>query len=89
VVFIAEEGAKVVSFCCGNATNPGFYGPTGTAESARGKGLARILLNKTLLAMKKDGHKVARIPWIGPIGFYAKFAGARLCPAYWQFSKKL
>lgn len=89
VVWMAEENGACVAFCCGNATNPGFFGPMGTVESLRGKGLARILLNRTLESMKKSGCKSARIPWVGPIPFYAKYAGASLGPIYWNFSKKL
>ena len=89
IVYIAETGGKASAFCCGDTTNPGFYGPTGTAPSEQGRGLARILLNLTLAAMKKRGHKKAVIPWVGPIPFYAKYAGATLGPVYWQFSKKL
>jgi len=88
-VFLAEQGGKAVAFCSGDGTNPGVFGPMGTLEAARGKGLARILHNKTLEFMKRAGHKAARIPWVGPIPFYARLSGAKLGPVYWCFAKKV
>lgn len=88
-VFISEDKGKIASFACVNATNPGFYGPTGTLESQRGKGLARLLLLKCMDTLKKEGWSEARIPWVGPIPFYFKYAGAELGPLYWNFVKKL
>lgn len=88
-VFMGSQDGKAVAFCCGDATNPGFFGPMGTVESLRGRGLARLLSNRTLEAMKKSGHKSARIPWVGPIPFYAAYAGASLGPIYWAFVKNV
>jgi ribosomal protein S18 acetylase RimI-like enzyme len=88
-VFVADNNGVLAAFCCANAANPGFYGPTGSLESARGLGLGRILLNKTMEYLKKDGHKKARIPWVGPIPFYVKCAQAKMGPIYFQFNKKI
>jgi GNAT superfamily N-acetyltransferase len=88
-VFMAESGGKAVAFCSGDGTNPGTFGPMGTVESARGRGLARVLHNQTLEFMKKRGRKAARIPWVGPIPFYARLSGAKLGPIYWTFGKKV
>ncbi|MES2202443.1 MAG: GNAT family N-acetyltransferase [candidate division FCPU426 bacterium] len=89
VVFIARDKGAVTAFACGNATLPGFFGPMGTLESHRKTGMGRLLLRRTLEAMKSSGVKTARIPWIGPVPFYAKHAGAVLGPVAWPFTKKL
>ncbi len=87
--FIAEDAGQIVGFGCGDASNPGWFGPTGTLESQRGKGLGKLLLLKSLEEMKRRKHKEARIPWVGPIGFYSRFSGALMGPVYFTMTKKL
>lgn len=88
-VFIASRQGQIVGFACANATQKGWFGPMGTAESERGKGVGRVLMWKCLELLKKQGVKAARIPWVGPIPFYARYAKASLGPVFWTFSKRL
>ena len=89
-VFISLNAqGQVAGFACANGTQKTWFGPMGTAESERGKGLGRLLMWKCLEVLKKQGVKSARIPWVGPIGFYARYASASLGPVFWTFSKRL
>ena len=88
-VFIALRDGHVTAFACANGTHPGWFGPMGTLELERGRGLGRLLMWKCLEALKKGGTHAARIPWVGPVPFYARYAGARLGPVFWTFTKRV
>jgi GNAT superfamily N-acetyltransferase len=89
VVWVAGTPEAPTAFACADATHPGWFGPMGTLESERGKGLGRLLMTQCLLHLKKKGYRQARIPWVGPVPFYARFAAASLGPVYWTFVKNL
>ena len=63
-------------FACYDATARGFFGPTGVAESHRGKNIGLALLYHTLAAMRAKGYAYAVIGGAGPAEFYAKAVGA-------------
>lgn len=86
-VWVAGPAGAVHAFACADATNPGYFGPTGTAVSQRGKGLGRLLLFKSMEALRKRGHKTARIPWVAPLQFYNRHTQAQVGPVFWHFSK--
>jgi predicted N-acetyltransferase YhbS len=88
-VFVASRQGRIVGFAGANGTQKGWFGPMGTLESERGKGVGRVLMWKCLELLKKQGVKSARIPWVGPVPFYARFAKASLGPLYWTFAKRL
>ncbi len=89
LLMVAERKGKVVAFAAAGATQPGWFGPMGTAPEERGRGLGRILMLKCLEFLKKGGAKGAVIPWVGPIPFYARHAAASLGPVNWQFLKRV
>lgn len=89
VVWVAGLDGAVTAFACADGTHPGWFGPMGTAESARGQGQGRLLMAQCLMHLKRRGVKAARIPWVGPVGFYQKHAAAVLGPVYWTFAKRL
>jgi GNAT superfamily N-acetyltransferase len=89
VVWVAGLGGTVTAFACADGTHPGWFGPMGTLESERGKGQGRLLMAQCLLHLKKKGHQSARIPWVGPVPFYARYAAAALGPVYWTFLKRI
>lgn len=74
--FIATIEGELVGFACYDATARGFFGPTGVAESQRGKGIGLALLSRTLEAMKAQGYAYAIIGSVGPHEFYAGAVGA-------------
>jgi ribosomal protein S18 acetylase RimI-like enzyme len=89
VAFAAEENGQAIAFAVSEPSNPGWFGPMGTLEAARGKGLGRILLLKCLETIKKNGSKQATITWVGPIAFYAKHCKARISRVNWHFLKRV
>jgi mycothiol synthase len=78
-VHLARSGAEIVAFAChdGNNRGLGWFGPAGTAEAHRGKGLGEALLVPCLLDIGAAGHAEAVIAWIGPRRFYEEKVGAR------------
>jgi len=88
---IAEFKGKIEAFSAYDANNlkTGWFGPMGTNPVLRGKGIGGILLKRCLNDMKKQGHKISIIPWVGPIPFYLHYANARLTRVFWRYEKQL
>lgn len=89
-VHIAKDSAgKIIAFSAfeGNNQGTGWFGPMGTTPECRGKGIGGILLKRCLVDLKEIGFKQAIIPWVGPIGFYAKEVGAKISSIYWRYEK--
>jgi GNAT superfamily N-acetyltransferase len=74
--FIATRDRQVLGFACYDTTLRGFFGPTGVAESARGLGLGKALLLRSLEALRETGYAYGIIGGVGPKEFYAKACGA-------------
>ena len=75
--FVAQKEGKILGFACYEATGKNFFGPTGVDESQRGLGLGKILLLKSLEAMKHLGYAYAIIGGVRSPGFYEKTVGAQ------------
>jgi GNAT superfamily N-acetyltransferase len=76
--FIAVEKDALVGFACHDCTRRNFFGPTGVAEKARGKGVGVSLLLACLHAMQNNGYAYAIIGGVGPAEYYSKAVGATL-----------
>lgn len=74
--FIATKEKRILGFACYDTTMRGFFGPTGVTEEARGMGLGKALLFRSLEALRETGHAYAIIGGVGPREFYAKACGA-------------
>ena len=75
----ARVGLKrIVGFAAYEATTRGFFGPMGTLERARGKGVGAAVCLEALWAMRSMGYGYAIIGGVGPAAFYTKVCGARL-----------
>jgi predicted N-acetyltransferase YhbS len=74
--FIATRDKQILGFACYDTTLRGFFGPTGVSETARGMGLGKALLFKSLEGLRELGHAYAIIGGVGPKEFYAKTCGA-------------
>lgn len=72
MIWIAEHEGRMLGFACGDATAKGFFGPTGVAPEARGKGIGEALLFATLHGLKEAGYAYAVIGDPGPVEFYRK-----------------
>jgi GNAT superfamily N-acetyltransferase len=70
--------SKIVGFACYDCTARGLWGPTGVAESARGRGVGRALLLHSLHAMHAAGYAYAIIGGAGPVDFYSDACGATI-----------
>lgn len=75
-VFLAIREGRVVGFAAYEATRKGFFGPTGVAESERGRGAGKALLLACLHGLSELGYAYGIIGGAGPTDFYAKSVGA-------------
>jgi len=76
--FIAVQKDKLIGFACHDCTRKNFFGPTGVAENARGRGIGLTLLLACLYAMRDNGYAYAVIGGVGPVEYYARTVGATL-----------
>ncbi len=79
-VYIAIRGGQVVGFGAYECTRRGFFGPTGVAESERGKGVGKALLIACLWGLREMGYAYGVIGGAGPTEFYARAVGATVIP---------
>ena len=73
---IALEADRVIGFACYDAIQLDYFGPTGVAESCRGRGIGKALLLATLEAQRNQGYAYSIIGGAGPQDFYARAVGA-------------
>ncbi|MBN1477461.1 GNAT family N-acetyltransferase [Candidatus Sumerlaeota bacterium] len=90
-LWIALRGEEMLGFGAydSNNVNTGHFGPTGLSEASRGLGLGRVLTRAALRDQRRQGHRRAVIPWVGPIRFYSKCCGAWTDRIFWAFEKPL
>ena len=78
--WIAVRDGELLGFACHDATQKGFFGPTGVDAAARGQGIGEALLFATLHGMREAGYAYAVIGDPGPMAFYRKRLDALLIP---------
>lgn len=90
-IFIALENEKIIAFSAyeNNNIGTGWFGPMGTTDACRGKGIGGILLKQCLKEMKHLGYKSAIIPWVGPIPFYMHYCNSKVDRVFWRYEKQL
>lgn len=74
--FIATEDGNLLGFGCYDTTKRGFFGPTGVAETARGRGIGKALLLACLHDMTAQNYGYAIIGAAGPVEFYQRTVNA-------------
>ena len=79
-VFVALRGGRLIGFAAYECTRKNFFGPTGVAESERGRGVGRALLVASLWGLRELGYAYAIIGGVGPAEFYERAVGAQLIP---------
>jgi GNAT superfamily N-acetyltransferase len=79
-LFFIEHDGAIAGFSAHDANNRGlgFFGPTGVAESMRGRGFGTLLLRASLADLRSMGYARVVIPWTEAIEFYAKACAARV-----------
>jgi GNAT superfamily N-acetyltransferase len=75
-VYIATRDSRVVGFAGYECTRKAFFGPTGVAESERGRGIGRGLLIAALWGLRELGYVYGIIGAAGPVEFYREAVGA-------------
>ena len=78
--YLATSDGEILGFGCYDSTYRNFFGPTGVAEDARGRGIGTGILLACLEAMHGDGYAYAIIGGVGPKEFYTKAASATVIP---------
>lgn len=74
--FIAQKDNEILGFSCYETTAKAFFGPTGTIEAARGRGIGKVLLVKALEALREMGYAYGIIGGVGPEDYYKKTVNA-------------
>ena len=74
--WIATKDGVVIGFACYETTMRAYFGPTGVAEAARGLGVGKALLLKSLESLRELGYAYGIIGGVGPREFYEKACGA-------------
>jgi GNAT superfamily N-acetyltransferase len=75
--WLAQRGNQILGFACYESTARNFFGPTGTLETERGKGIGKVLLSKSLESLREMGYAYAIIGGVGPAEYYEKTVGAK------------
>jgi GNAT superfamily N-acetyltransferase len=75
-VYIATREGRVVGFAGYECTRRSFFGPTGVAESERGRGAGKALLIAALWGLRELGYVYGIIGRAGPVEFYQQTVGA-------------
>ncbi|MDQ3855551.1 MAG: GNAT family N-acetyltransferase, partial [Chloroflexota bacterium] len=87
---IALHDGRIRAFASyGSTAFENGFGPTGTDESLRGKGLGGVLFRRCMRDLRAQGHTGCEVIWVGPIAFYAKVADAWISRVFWTFEKAL
>lgn len=88
---LALRDGRLLAFSAHSSQNRewGFFGPMGTDPAERQAGCGRVLLWHCLNDLREQGHTSAVIPWVGPIGFYARHAVCRVERVFWRLRKTL
>lgn len=61
-IFVASDNGRIVGYCKFDGEH---FGPFGVADSHQGRGLGTVLLARTLLQMRLEGHHAAFVLWTG------------------------
>jgi ribosomal protein S18 acetylase RimI-like enzyme len=88
--FIAVRDGRICAFAVYNVEGfAGHFGPTGTDEIMRGRGIATALFYRCMRDLQQRGLEASEIVWVGPIAYYARIAGATAHRTFWAMRKRL
>lgn len=86
-VHLAVKEGEIIGFAVHSVMNQewGWFGPMGTTEACRGKGVGRVLLYRCMSDLQAAGFRTAVIPWVGPYRFYCNLLDCRIERVLWQY----
>ncbi len=64
---IAARDGAYLAFACQGCNRRAWFGPMGTLESERRRGVGTVLLQRCLADLRAAGHGSAQIGWVGPV----------------------
>lgn len=80
-VAVMSDGSgspAVVGFAAHSVNRRGWFGPTGTDEAHRGRGIGGALLEACAADLVAGGRRRMEIAWVGPVDYYRRVAAARI-----------
>ncbi|HVX47046.1 MAG TPA: GNAT family N-acetyltransferase [Mycobacteriales bacterium] len=88
-VHVASDETGYLGFAAHGANRAGWFGPMGTDEAARGRGIGAVLLRRCLADQRDAGLTHAEIGWVGPVPFYSKAVGAYVDRVCWLYRRDI
>jgi mycothiol synthase len=90
-LWICLREGEIAGFSAYDSNNvgTGFYGPLGVSPVTRGHGIGALVTRLCLRDLRRQGHRRAVIPWVGPVRFYNRCCGAWIDRLFWAFEKRL
>lgn len=79
----------VLGFCCHSVNRAGWLGPMATVPARQRSGVGSALLAAACRDLRDGGYPAVEIAWVGPVGFYAKTAGASVSRVFRSLVKQL
>lgn len=83
-----DADGVLLGFAAHSVNRAGWFGPTGVDPERQRSGCGGALLAACLEDLKIAGYERCEISWIGPVGFYAKVAGAEVDRVFRLVGKK-
>lgn len=80
-----RDDGKAVGFACHSVNRAGWVGPMATDPDACHQGIGGALLGALCQDLMIAGRPDAEIAWVGPVGFYARTAGAATSRVFRRF----
>jgi GNAT superfamily N-acetyltransferase len=77
-----DTGGAALGFACHSVNRAGWVGPMGTDPRRQHGGVGAALLAQVCRDLGTAEFAEAEIAWVGPVGFYAKAAGATISRAF-------
>ena len=74
--FVALADDTCIGFACHSVNRVGWIGPMATDPTSRHRGVGGAMLGALLADLRAPSLPDAQICWVGPVGFYARVAGA-------------
>ena len=87
--FGRADGAEVIGFACHGVNRAGWLGPMGTDPGRRRAGVGAALLSAVCADVAAGGRLDVEIAWVGPVGFYARSAGAAVSRVFLRMRSRI